>query len=228
MESSTKEKIKSFILNQGLIISIIIIIVYIAVYWHTRKLSYFTKWTSQYNGESAREALPAVAQQLGYPSQLDPRAEGGAIWFKNTLRDHGVVCFNMVLLLDEAIPHEEPTPHAGFLYVWAPLKIPFDFGTESYWERVGQILKLSKSITYDRLKEEICVRCNSLGAVKATIMLAQRIANGDVSLLVVETYQVLKKLIEATNPKSPSYNPQAEHNYMDEICRFIDTQKLQG
>lgn len=227
-ENSTKEKLKSFILNQGLIISIMIIIIYIAIYWHTKQLSYFTKWTSEHNGESARIALPTIVQQLGYPSQIDPRAKGGAIWFENTLRDHGIICFNMVLILDEAIPTEEPVPHATFLYIWSPLRIPFEYATKAYWERLGQLLQLSKSITYDRVKEEICVRTNSLGAGKATIMLAQQVAEGNLNLLIAETYEVLKKLIEATDPKSPNYDPQAEHNYMNEICRFIDMQKIQN
>lgn len=170
------------------------------------------QWTAKWQNFSPAERYPDVVDEFGEPDLLDPTIGGGAIWFGKTLKKRGH-CMEQLMILDEAIPHDSPAPHADFLYSWYKIDIPD--------KRVlRDILGLSKSVSYDPLKKLIQVRCHFMGANRATMLLAQRMAMGDLTLNDIEENELYKKYIMRTAPSSETYDHNAETEYDMQICEY--------
>lgn len=139
-----------------------------------------TDWTN----ENAGHMLCALTAQLGQPSVLGPEEGGIAIW-----RDPIGSGVDTITLRDEAIQHRCPAPHEDFLYSSVNVRIPP--------ERVEDVQKLSGSVNYDPLKQELTARCGSLEANIATLSLATGIAAGVCDIDEVHEKGLYGQTIEA-------------------------------
>jgi hypothetical protein len=178
-------------------------------------------WRARYGKISPRERLPEIVAEFGSPDLIDTSAGGGAIWFKKTLRARGKK-YEQVLILDEAIVHAKPAPHADFFYTQVKLVIPCD-----YQKRLRDILGLSKSVQYDPLKQVLTARCHFAGANKATMYLAVKIALGLLTLQEIQDHDLYATHIFKTIPGHKLYEPEAEHNYEAYVFEYIDALERQ-
>jgi hypothetical protein len=142
--------------------------------------------------------------EFGSPDLIDTSAGGGAVWFKKTLRARGKK-YEQLMILDEAIPHANPSPHADFLYTQVRLAVPP--------ELLRDVLGLSKSVQYDPLKKVLTARCHFSGANKATMYLAVKIALNILTLKEIQDTDFYRDTILRTIPGHPLYDPEAEHRY---------------
>ena len=174
----------------------------------------FVDWRARYRDISPRERLPEIIREFGSPDLIDPSAGGGAIWFKKTLRSRGKK-YEQVLILDEAVPHASPSPHADFFYI--QVRLPLNKN------KISEVLGLSKSVQYDPLKQVLTVRCHFSGANKATMYLAVKIAQGQLTLKEVQDKNLYSETIMRTVPGTKFYDPDAEHEYEAYIFEFINS-----
>lgn len=194
---------------------IVLLIITITLYFLFIGSSNDIKWSSkaskEYGSYAPSERINDVIKEFGKPSMMDPREGGGAVWFK---KDLGNKPYEIVAIYDEAIPHNKPAKHADFLYTWVKLKVPLS--------KLTSILSLSKSVAYDPLKELLQVRCHFMGANKATIVLAIRIATGKLSLSEIRKNKLYAKYIFKTVKGHSLYDPKAEEKYEKEINTYIN------
>lgn len=80
--------------------------------------------------------------------------------------------FEKVWIMDESVPHAEPTPHRDFVYssMIIPLKP----------EMMEAISYASGSIIVDGLKNRVTARCGTLYANAATLGFVKKIADGEI------------------------------------------------
>lgn len=108
-----------------------------------------------------KERYPDVVAEFGEPSYTINKPGGVAIW-KNPQ------FFTKVMLKDESIEHKKPKPHCDFLYSSVNVHIPDSV--------LMDVLMLSESVTYDRLKKQLTARCHHKGPNVSTLLLAMKIA----------------------------------------------------
>jgi hypothetical protein len=171
------------------------------------------KWTSSNFDLSPKARYPDVEQEFGKPDYIDVNSGGGAYWFKKTLKKNGHP-YEKIYMLDEAIIHMHPAPHADFLYSSVRVNVPD--------EKISDVRALSDSVTYDPLKKEITARCHFMGANRATIYLAILLAQGHVSLREIKKENLYGRYIFATIPENSLYDPLAENRYEKYIKSYVD------
>jgi hypothetical protein len=115
--------------------------------------------------EEASALLCALTAQLGPPHALAPQEGGLAIW-----RAPDGTGVDSITVKDEAVAHRCPAAHHDFVYSTVHVRIPP--------EQVFDVMRLSGSVSYDALKQELTARCGSLEANLATLALATDIATG--------------------------------------------------
>lgn len=157
------------------------------------------------------KAFEHETKRIGTPDMLDTGPGGLAVWRRDTLRKQQLPLCEVVLR-DELVPHEFPTPHNDFLYATYRLSVPDD--------KVYDVIRLSDSVFYDTLKCEITVRCQSLGAIFATLYLASLVADGTLSIDVAKN--MYGRAVSQTMPGDPSYNPDAEQTYINHLSEKLD------
>ena len=101
-----------------------------------------------------------LVSEFGEPISVANKPYGIAIW-----KNKGP--FDVILLMDESIQHNHPEPHCDFLYAIVTVHIPN--------ELVCFVLELSETLTYDKLKNQLTTRCNSMKANVITLYLALKI-----------------------------------------------------
>jgi hypothetical protein len=111
--------------------------------------------------------LPKVIAEFGTPGILDTSPGGLGRWGPNLLLG---TPFTEIVLKDEVIPHCCPMPHLDYLYGSVCVDIPSDIQ--------NSMLKISKSVWYDRLTHTLTARCHFMGAIVATLLLVTRMALG--------------------------------------------------
>lgn len=152
------------------------------------------------------KAFDRERNRLGQPDLLDCGPGGLAVWRSHTLAKIQIPLCN-ITLRDENVPHAFPSPHNDFLYGTYQLRVSDD--------KVLDIIQLTDSVFYDTLKCEITVRCQSLGAIFATLYLVTLIADGTVNLDVAKN--MYTKAVTQTIEMSPIYNPKIEQSYIDHL-----------
>ena len=110
------------------------------------------------------------------------------------------------------IPHNHPAPHFDFLYAWYRLRVPSQL--------IHDINDLSESVQYDPKTQLVRVRCHFMGANYATLVLAKRIVNGE--LTGYDARMKYPEFIFATVMEHPLYNPHAVENYKKELKEFYE------
>lgn len=110
-----------------------------------------------------RLAYHRTVKQFGRPSFLNHNSNGVAVWkiFKDSCP------FTRIMIVDENVPHDKPMEHCDYFYG----TIKYSIDTEM---RLA-VYDISKSVMYDSLKEELTVRCQSLEAVMATMILVDKV-----------------------------------------------------
>ena len=119
-----------------------------------------------------------LLQNYGHPDVLAPQSGGIAIWNKSIQNIDDPVfnhknIFSKFELRDELVEHRCPAQHTDFLYSY--LKIPI------LPEQLEKVIKLSGSVNYDPLKNELFARCGSLEANIMTLFLVTNIIVYDIT-----------------------------------------------
>lgn len=127
-----------------------------------------------------------VFAEFGDPDTFDPTPGGMARWKCQTLKRGGHP-WEEIVLKDEVVPHGE---HADFLYAWYKIDIPNFLLIE--------VLKVSKSVSYDRLKKLLRVRCHKMGANVATAWIVMQIVSGRLGRWAPSQFQGVGRKVTPT------------------------------
>jgi hypothetical protein len=104
-----------------------------------------------------------IVTRFGNPSFVNFRPNGAAVW-KKFKKD----CpFTRLMVVDESVPHDTPGKHCDHTYT-----------TINYYidpKKLMDVLTISDSLMYDKLKKELTVRCSTLEANMATLVLADKV-----------------------------------------------------
>lgn len=114
-----------------------------------------------------------LMKQIGYPDITDSAKGGIAIWSSSTLRARKYKFLHRVEIIDESVPSLYPVKHFSNVYIWVPIHL-----TESMLNNVNQ---MSTDIFYDRGKELLIVRSDSLDTAVAQAALVALYSKGKVS-----------------------------------------------
>ncbi len=203
-----RQVIKIIKKNINIIIAIIIIII---VYrkiniseLYTISSDMKTEWLSTGKLNPA-DRLNDLIKVYGNPSVIDKSKGGIAIWDKKTLKKQNR-CWDRIVIRDEQIPHNKPASHIDFLYTTVDYNVPI--------KKLLEVLGLSDSIMYDQLKQQITVRCHYEKANISTLVLAMRIADGELTLKKVKADDLYKKYIMSEDEKQLKDNEK-------EICKKV-------
>lgn len=134
-------------------------------------------------------------RMFGKPTSLANAPHGAAVWLNVTGKRlfGGPTCFKDVMLIDESIQHNCPTPHKDFLYMTTLLNLTP--------EERDHVTRISGSVWYDGLKKELTVRCGSVAANVATMYIVMQILSGQVSLETVQNQNLYAQaLTDAMDP----------------------------
>jgi len=107
-----------------------------------------------------KQRFSDVVAEFGHPTFVVNQPGGVAVW-----KPAGI--YTKVMLKDESIEHKKPKAHCDFLYASVNVHIPDS--------SLMDVLMLSESVTYDRLKKQLTARCHFMGANVATLLLAMKI-----------------------------------------------------
>jgi hypothetical protein len=133
-----------------------------------------------FRNHSPADRMQDIVDEFGTPNIFFNEPGGFAIWQKPDY-------FEKIMLKDESIAHSKPKPHCDFLYTTINVYIPE--------EKICQVMMISESIMYDRLKRELTTRCHFMGANIATLFLAMQFANDEL------TFDEVMKLFGTTISK---------------------------
>jgi len=183
-----------------------IIIIIILILFRRPRL----QWTNDRGRFNPITAYERESKRIGRPDMLDAGPGGMAVWRSDKLAKQRIPLCEVVLR-DESVTHDFPSPHNDFLYATYQLRVPDD--------KVYDIIRLSDSVFYDTLKCEITVRCQSLGAIFATLYLASLIADGTLGVDVAKN--MYGPAITQTIQTDPSYNPDAEQSYINHLAEKL-------
>ena len=165
--------------------------------------------SGKYGDSNPAARLLDVVKEFGPPDIIDKKSGGFAIWKKSTLQKRGF-CWERIEIHDEQIPHNVPGPHTDFLYMQYKLNVPKD--------KINDVRGLSDSITYDPLKGVLSARCHFTGATYATLLLAKRIAKGEIKL--TDAKKNYGPFIFKTMKEHKTYDPHAQNKYIKELCKL--------
>jgi hypothetical protein len=147
------------------------------------------------------ERLPEVVARYGAPDVLDRSAGGFAVW----RRSPRISPWERLEMHDELVPHMDPAPHNDFYYAW--YRLP----TKNK-RQVDAIRALSKSVTYDPLKELVRARCHFDGANISTVWLAAQIVYE--GMTAAKAKSLYGPTIMSTIPGNDHYDAGAERRML--------------
>jgi hypothetical protein len=199
---------------RNLIVLIVVICVVYFIYDYFNSVEWSSRSTKEYGSYAPADRYPELLSEFGQPDMIDRSAGGGAIWFEGVLRSRNKP-WKMIMILDEAIPHDKPAKHADFLYSWLRVDIPSE-------ALMHDILRISESISYDPLKKWLQVRCHFMGANLATAVLVIRMVQGRTTLKQVQDDDLYAKLIFRTVKDHTLYDKNALSEYESEIRQYLN------
>ena len=205
---------KVFTLRNIIILLIVVFVIYL-IHKHYNTVDWTSRSTPEYGSNAPTDRFSDVVDEFGQPDMIDRGVGGGAIWFGGTLKRQNKP-WEMVMIMDEAIPHDEPAKHADFLYSWIRLNIPSE-------AVMHDILRISDSISYDPLKRWLQVRCHFMGANLDTAFLAIRMAQVKTTLKEIKDKELYSKLIFRTVKDHKSYESNARDEYENEIRQYVQS-----
>lgn len=206
---------------------------------------YKLEWSNYLNGirivPSPSDALPRLVEQFGEPSFIDTSSDGVAIWKKRDLEPNWRI-FSRIVLRDEFVLNTEQDeiknrkilkyrieskdlkePELEVEYRKEEIdKSHYDFikfYSDFYIseEMIGDVLMISKSVMYDRQKEQLIVRSNNYPRAIATFLLCAEIAKGDRTIEEVKENKLYKIYLSAVMSDETSVKKQNDFlkRYMD-------------
>jgi hypothetical protein len=128
--------------------------------------------------------VQALMKYIGYPDITDRTKGGIAIWASNTLRKRGYKFLHRVEIIDESVPSLYPIKHFSNVYIWTHINL-----TETMICNVNQ---MSTDIFYDRGKELLIVRSDSLDTAVAQAALVGLYSQGKVSYYDITNNSMLE------------------------------------
>ena len=135
-----------------------------------------------------------LIRQIGVPDVTDMKYGGLAVWAKPTLKKKNFGFLRRVEIIDEQVGSTTPVPHNGNVYIWVRMK-PNN-------EQQSKILQLSKNMFYDRKKELMIIRSNSLDTAVAMAALVILYLRGNVSYYNIVNNNMMKVYFEGVkDPK---------------------------
>jgi len=152
------------------------------------------KWSNQ---EAARYVRNMV-ERFGLPSFVDSSRGGSVVWRSELL---GNSCLMEVEVKDESVFHCVPSNHYDFAYAYVKYAVP-----ES---RVLEVIQLSPTLGYDRLKQVLWARCGNIDTAIATLALAVQVGQRHVSVGYAMTKNLLGHYLTAVqdpNQANELYN----------------------
>lgn len=129
-----------------------------------------------------------LIRQIGIPDVTDSKYGGIAIWSKPTLKKKKYGFLSRVEIIDEQVPSTCPVQHNSNVYTWIKMK-PNN-------EQQGKLLQLSKNFFYDRKKELMIIRSDSLDSCIAMGALLTLYLRGNVSYYNIVNNDMLKTYYE--------------------------------
>ena len=153
----------------------------------------------------ARQAYTVLVKHFGRPTYIQSAPGGYAVW-KRFKKESPFV---RLMIVDEDIKHKSHND-----YVYGTIKYSVDN------RRLPDVLNISDAIMYDRLKEELTVRCSTLESVVALLVLADKVHNNidianemtyEKSLSLsksssADNYRILQSIKENYNRKDIDYS----------------------
>lgn len=160
-------------------------------------------YSGQWQNQTAQAYLPFLVNLFGNPYIYVNKPQGFAIWNKANFQGKTLfqlpVCFEKILVRDENIPHNDTSPpHFDFLYIY--VKIPMSISQQQ------SLIQLSDNVGYDRFKQILWARCDSLDSVLVLLKLASDVAVGQNSVLSILDNGQVGKLMSAIQTNNPQTN----------------------
>ena len=149
-------------------------------------------WENEY----PKKELNNLTNIFGEPAIAENKG-GFAIWNKDQIKNNKYngmkLCFNEIILRDEAILHFCPSKHYDFLYssIIVPVKP----------NQIELLSGISGSVIYDALKNTVTARCASIEANIATLNLCTKVLLDVVDLDEVHMKGTYGKMIQSTGNK---------------------------
>ena len=136
-----------------------------------------------------------LMKQIGYPDIVDGRRGGIAVWSGSTLKKRKYGFLNRVEILDETIASTSPIKHFSNVYIWVPMVLSL--------EMLYNIHSLSKDYYYDRKKELMIIRSDTLNTCVSQAALIILYSNNKLSFYNIVNNDLLKIYYEAVKkPKT--------------------------
>ena len=154
-----------------------------------------------YNMQQARESPQLVnaaagkirgfrklMKYIGTPDLVDAQRGGIAIWSRNTLRKRKYPFLRRVEIIDEHVYNNQPVPHYSNIYIWVHMRLTA--------EMLTNVHEMSKDFFYDRNKELLIVRSDSLDTAVAQAAVVFLYSRGRISYYSLVNNNLLKKYYE--------------------------------
>ena len=154
----------------------------------------------EWNYQSVK-CLNDLIIELGKPTIINNKSGGLAIWTRQTLKKKNY-CWTRVEV------HDKTNMNNNLIYVWINKNISN--------KNVKDILALSNMIKYNSVKQQLCVKSNSMGTIKAIMVLACYIA--DCNLTLNDARENYRDFILSTKEGTNKYDPTAEIMFEQIIC----------
>lgn len=135
-------------------------------------------------------------RRFGPPDATDKAHGGIAIWSSNSLKRAKYGFLHRVEIIDESVPSVAPIKHFSNVYIWIRIK-------PTCQEQLNNILSLSKDFFYDRKKELLIVRSDSLDTAVAQASLITLYTKGKMSFYDLVNNDMLKQYYVRVLPNAP-------------------------
>ncbi len=135
-------------------------------------------------------------RRFGPPDATDKAHGGIAIWSANSLKRAKYGFLHRVEIIDESVPSVAPVKHFSNVYIWTRIK-------PTCQEQLNNILSLSKDFFYDRKKELLIVRSDSLDTAIAQASLITLYTKGKMSFYDLVNNDMLKQYYVRVLPNAP-------------------------
>jgi hypothetical protein len=140
-----------------------------------------------WNNNDAAAYYDVMVKKFGEPAFIVKQPGGMAVWTENELKD---TIFVRHELHDESIYHCRPLPHNDYVYSFVNYAVqPTLFNS---------VMSLSGSLSFDPLKKHLRARCGSIEANIATLTLATKIGEAQISLEYVQDNNIYTQWIMAS------------------------------
>jgi hypothetical protein len=150
--------------------------------------------------------LPSLIQEFGLPDLIDVNHGGLALWKQSTLIKKGC-CWNRVILDDQ------PNYFITIAYSYPLFRLR---GQLELTRALDDIQDFNPAIMFDQVNQVLIAKGNSLKKCVVLLTLAKRLLSKEINLQ--QAHNLLKPMIDSTNRKSDSYDPNAYNKFKIELC----------